>query len=575
MYNGRRTNIDFVAAALAFRAAADAGLPEAMRYYGMCLQNGRGVEKDPVSAARYYQMAADLGNVDAMYDYGCCLASAEGVDHDPVAASRYFRMAAESGDPVHIWQVATRLLEGDGVGKDEVAARRYFLALESSKKVDRLSELAIMLRCGWNVRMDIGESLHWFRRCAEMGHPENLDQLALCYEKGIGVEVDLVQAARIYERAAKLRTRASQLSLGVFHWRGIGGYSVDPREAVRLWRLGGLDIPDSALTEDNANSVPAGGSNDRSSRFCTLTCETEEFSTNRRVAEGRLAGITRETTNREPSPRLGDSFSFVGAGRAPDSPPSDARGQGHTPVGTGDLCGSIRSDSLLADRPPDSHPPRPGPTRESFALCNSEQVIESVILNDGRGVREFLGEGPPAREIARLAGEGILREGERCLENGSEADQGRILSEQVIECDTIHSLLRVCAVCYTRDTFLYRRVNQFLRSSTGPATETGRNLGLYIGLLRECFCVSGGFSPLAWDRPAVVYRGANFALDILADYARRPDELIRWQGFTSSRDVVATVRLIGFLTIAEMRASGNKLTFVERSNLDPLVKGSI
>jgi hypothetical protein len=32
----------------------------------------------------------------------------------------------------------------------------------------------------------------------------------------------------------------------------------------------------------------------------------------------------------------------------------------------------------------------------------------------------------------------------------------------------------------------------------------------------------------------VVYRGASFSLDIVADYARRPDELIRWQGFTSS-----------------------------------------
>jgi hypothetical protein len=104
----------------------------------------------------------------------------------------------------------------------------------------------------------------------------------------------------------------------------------------------------------------------------------------------------------------------------------------------------------------------------------------------------------------------------------------------MIECDTIVSLLRTCAVFYTRNTFLYRRVNRVLRSGPDSDSETGRNLGLYIGLLRECFCVCGGLSPLSWDSPKVVYRGANFSLDILADYARRPEELIRWQGFTSS-----------------------------------------
>jgi hypothetical protein len=48
------------------------------------------------------------------------------------------------------------------------------------------------------------------------------------------------------------------------------------------------------------------------------------------------------------------------------------------------------------------------------------------------------------------------------------------------------------------------------------------------------FCVRGGISPLSWEYPKAVYRGATFSLDILADYARRPGELIRWQGFASS-----------------------------------------
>jgi hypothetical protein len=116
--------------------------------------------------------------------------------------------------------------------------------------------------------------------------------------------------------------------------------------------------------------------------------------------------------------------------------------------------------------------------------------------------------------------------------------EGETLCREMIGCDTIESLLRTCAQFYTRDTFLYRRVNKFLRSGVGSDAETSRNLGLYIGLLRECFCVGAGSSPLAWESPQVVYRGADFGIDVLVDYARRPEELIRWQGFTSvSRDM--------------------------------------
>jgi hypothetical protein len=155
-------------------------------------------------------------------------------------------------------------------------------------------------------------------------------------------------------------------------------------------------------------------------------------------------------------------------------------------------------------------------------------------MADNRRVQEFLAEGHPAEEIARLAGEGIHREGLRCLEAASEANEAMALYDDLVECDTIECLLLLCAAIYTRDTFLYRRVNHFLRSGTEADPETGRNLGLYIGLLREAFCVREPSSPLSWECPRVVYRGANFAIDVLVDYARHPDESIGWQGFTSS-----------------------------------------
>jgi hypothetical protein len=126
-------------------------------------------------------------------------------------------------------------------------------------------------------------------------------------------------------------------------------------------------------------------------------------------------------------------------------------------------------------------------TLDSFGLLHSHAAIESVVLADNRPVREFLAEGHSASEIAKLAGEGIRLEGSRCLEGPFEREQGRVFCEEMMECDTMETLLRKCAAFYTHDKFLFRRVNQFLRSSSEADEETGRNLGLYIGLLCECF----------------------------------------------------------------------------------------
>jgi hypothetical protein len=64
--------------------------------------------------------------------------------------------------------------------------------------------------------------------------------------------------------------------------------------------------------------------------------------------------------------------------------------------------------------------------------------------------------------------------------------------------------------------------------------ESARNLGLYIGLLRDCFCVPSAKNPLRWAQQPLLYRGADFPPEVIADYARRENENIWWQGFTSA-----------------------------------------
>jgi hypothetical protein len=308
------------------------------------------------------------------------------------------------------------------------------------------------------------------------------------------------------------------MSLGVSHWQGIGGFSVDQGEALRHWRLGGLEIPDSALSDGNRLSVPSSDSTVRSSPFFSSTSETAATGVDRRVDAGLSFIATNGIT--------GSSSSSVGAAHPLDCAVHvlDLRTSGYrgeveanhrmqprsSVVGVDSPPRAGPSEICRVQRPPsdlDSSALNPGgqePLRtsthghlsatfsvpESFALETSSHAIESVVLANNRSVRGFLGEGPPAHEIASLAAEGIRCEGLRCREGRSEAVEGRVLYDEMLECDTIESRLRISASFYTRSTFLYRRVNTFLRLRADWDAETGRNLGLYIGLLRECFALA-------------------------------------------------------------------------------------
>jgi TPR repeat protein len=521
LQNGRAVEHDLISAARYYKMSADNRNSEGMRRYACCLCDGVGVEKDVDSAARYYKMAVELGDASAMFDYAVLLVGNPGSQRDTAPAERYFRMAAESADPCIVWRAATVLMEGCGVPKDEETARRCLSRLESSTSIEGLAELAHRLRYGWGTRVDVRESLRWSRRCVELGDVPSLACLGLCYEKGIGVEADLIEAANWYERASELGSRTGTLSLGVFHWRGIGGFSVDRREALRLWRLGGLEVPESEIAPV---SIQAGDESARLSRFCSSTPDLDETRmSGRAVADSDLASGTGTESIRRDS----DSWEASSSNRLFRSVTAFQTAE------IGDRRQSAPdSDSMnpLAPRSADL----PERASDSFALSHSRRMIGSLLLADNQSVPDFLGEEHPAGEIARLAGEGIRREGLRCLKGGFEGEQGTALCREMIECQTIESLLRMCAVFYTRNTFLYRRVNEFLRLAGESDAETGRNLGLYVGLLRECFCVSGGCNPLLWESPKLVYRGADLPLDTLVDYARRPEEWIRWPGFTSS-----------------------------------------
>jgi hypothetical protein len=126
----------------------------------------------------------------------------------------------------------------------------------------------------------------------------------------------------------------------------------------------------------------------------------------------------------------------------------------------------------------------------SFEFWNADRLrsIESVVLFDGhRSVREFMLSSPPpsVSELSLLIGEGIVREGNRCLHSPLDSSKAQIMFDELNGCFDLRSLLLRCVNFYTRPTFLYRAVNKLMRETSNQDEETGRNIGIYIGILRE------------------------------------------------------------------------------------------
>jgi hypothetical protein len=297
------------------------------------------------------------------------------------------------------------------------------------------------------------------------------------------------------------------LNLGLFYWCGLGGLSKDAQEARRYWRLGGFNVPEFLL--DGLNSIEP---HSRSSVFT------------------------------DPNIGEGDNEEDLGRNRT-------------------DRFGSVDIDNCFE-------------FGQSFCLWSADQVqsIESLVMFDGHQlVRDFLlsPSRPSATDLGILTGQGIRSEGQRHLWSPRDSDSAEIMFRELIVCSNLRSLLELCIRLYTRETFLYRSVNKFMRESPNGDEETGWNLGLYIGLLRECFCISSGLSPLEWSIPTTLYRGADFPFEDVADYARRYSEYIWWQSFSSASADIREARkfrgnVLFQISVLERTASVSKYSAYPR-----------
>ncbi|ACI64942.1 predicted protein [Thalassiosira pseudonana CCMP1335] len=106
------------------RNLAEKGYPDAMAYYGMCLNEGRAnTDPNSTNAVVWFRRCADMyEHPQAMYELGVAFYTGEGVVEDEVEAVKWFMMAAEKNHPAACYMLGDCLLDGEGVEVDRGAA---------------------------------------------------------------------------------------------------------------------------------------------------------------------------------------------------------------------------------------------------------------------------------------------------------------------------------------------------------------------------------------------------------------------------------------------------------------------
>ncbi len=118
------------------RRAAEQGIPEAMRRYGLMLTRGDGVAQDVDAGQDFVIRAAEAGNVLAMHDAGGLFINAPETAETQAAAARWFQEAALHGHSDSQFNMALLFQEGFGVPQSAADAYTWFLIASAGGDVD-------------------------------------------------------------------------------------------------------------------------------------------------------------------------------------------------------------------------------------------------------------------------------------------------------------------------------------------------------------------------------------------------------------------------------------------------------
>ena len=222
--NSRRP--DPTVAAYWYRRAAEAGVPEGMYNYAVCLINGSGVHRNRYEAVQWFRKAADAGvlmarlhvagvtisglpadrklgtpEIPPLPEYGLSLLKDLAEERFQPAELLYARMLLRRGKPEEIPQAVSIL--------------NRLAALENPPP-EALRMLADCKYGGIGMKKDPAEMIRLLRRASKSGDAEALGKLAFCYEYGRAVPVDLPRAFNLYRLSAERGNAMAQFKYAEF-----------------------------------------------------------------------------------------------------------------------------------------------------------------------------------------------------------------------------------------------------------------------------------------------------------------------------------------------------------------------
>ena len=165
LYFGREgAKPDKVAAAEAFRRAADRGHPIAQRMLGWIYQHGEGLEADPAKALKWYGQAAKAGDPDAQNNLGSLYAQGLGAAADSAKALSYFERAALQGHVDAQINLGDAYRDGKGVAADRRQAFEWYRRAAARNSRVAQARIAALYETGLGERPDPQEAARWLRK---------------------------------------------------------------------------------------------------------------------------------------------------------------------------------------------------------------------------------------------------------------------------------------------------------------------------------------------------------------------------------------------------------------------------
>ena len=157
----------------------------ALNMVGRCYDLGWGIAIDKARAVACFRAAADAGLVEAMYNYATALALGEGAAQDRAAALALYRQAADAGYAKAINHVGSFHEDGWATPRDMAAAADCYAKAAESGDFRGCFNHARMLIAGGQI----DDALHWLARSSQTATPAFIskacDWLATCADERV------------------------------------------------------------------------------------------------------------------------------------------------------------------------------------------------------------------------------------------------------------------------------------------------------------------------------------------------------------------------------------------------------